>query len=162
MPQNVTSAKNTTAQPVRSLLIANRGEIAIRIAAAAQELGIRCVAVYTEDDRHSAHVRYADDHVPLTLPGVKGYLNGAEIVRLARATGCDAIHPGYGFLAENADFGRRCERAGIIFVGPDSKALDLFGNKLKARELAGQCKVCLLYTSPSPRDLSTSRMPSSA
>ena len=144
MPQNVTPANTNTAQPIRSLLIANRGEIAIRIAAAAQELGIRCVAVYTEDDRHSAHVRYADDLVPLALPGVKGYLNGAEIVRLARATGCDAIHPGYGFLAENAEFGRRCERAGITFVGPDSKALDLFGNKLKARELAGQCKVPLL------------------
>ena len=132
--------KNT----IRSLLIANRGEIAVRIIQAARELGIRTVAVYTDDDNQSLHVSQADDHVPLRERGVRGYLNSAEIIRIARATGCDAIHPGYGFLAENAEFGAACERAGVTFVGPDSKTLALFGNKIEARQLAEQCGVPLL------------------
>ena len=130
--------------PIRSLLVANRGEIAVRIMRAASELGIRTVAIYTDDDEHSMHVSQADDRVPLRGRGARGYLNGSEIVRLARATGCDAIHPGYGFLAENSDFGAACERAGVKFVGPDSSTLALFGNKLRARELAQQCGVPLL------------------
>jgi len=145
MPKNALNGDNhQTKQPIRSLLIANRGEIAVRICQAAQELGIRSVAVYTEDDSESLHVTQADDHVPLREAGVRGYLNGSEIIRIARATGCDAIHPGYGFLAENAEFGAACERAGVTFVGPQSKTLELFGNKLEARQLAEQCSVPLL------------------
>ena len=131
-------------RPIRSLLIANRGEIAVRIAQAARELGMRSVAVYTDDDQHSQHVNQADDHVPLRQRGVRGYLDGAEIIRLARATGCDAIHPGYGFLAENAEFGAACEHAGVTFVGPNSKTLALFGNKTEARQLAEENGVPLL------------------
>jgi len=129
---------------LRSLLVANRGEIAIRIMRAAQELGIRSVAVYSSDDADSLHVQQADDHVPLSGSGARGYLDGAEIVRIARATGCDAVHPGYGFLAENADFGAAVERAGLTFVGPNSETLALFGDKPSARALARQCNVPLL------------------
>ena len=131
-------------RPIRSLLIANRGEIAVRIARAARELGIRTVAIYTDDDSESPHRTQADDHVPLSQRGVRGYLNANEIVRLARATGCDAIHPGYGFLAEDSAFGAACERAGVTFVGPTSETLALFGNKIAARELAKTCGVPLL------------------
>ncbi len=129
---------------VRSLLVANRGEIAVRIIRAAQELGIRTVAIYSSDDADSLHVDLADDHVPLRGRGARAYLDAGQIVRVARATGCDAVHPGYGFLAENAEFAAACERADLIFVGPRSETLALFGDKLQARALAKTCKVPLL------------------
>lgn len=130
--------------PVRSLLIANRGEIAVRIIRAARELGIRTVAIYSSDDADSMHVGLADDYVPLRGRGARAYLDAKQIVRIARATGCDAVHPGYGFLAENADFAAACERADITFVGPRSETLALFGDKLQARALAKTCDVPLL------------------
>ena len=129
---------------IRSLLIANRGEVAVRIIRAARELGIRCVAVYPSDDATSLHTQMADDHVPLSGRGVNAYLDAKQIVRLARATGCDAIHPGYGFLAENADFARDTIAAGLQFVGPRPETLALFGDKLAARQLALDCGVPLL------------------
>ena len=129
---------------IRSLLVANRGEIAIRIVRAARELGMRTVAVYPEDDASSRHVRLADDHVPLEGRGVAAYLDRARIVRLARATGCDAVHPGYGFLAENAAFAAACEAAGLVFVGPRPETLELFGDKLRARALAAENGIPLL------------------
>ncbi|MET4701202.1 acetyl/propionyl-CoA carboxylase alpha subunit [Constrictibacter sp. MBR-5] len=130
--------------PIRSLLIANRGEIAIRIARAAAELDIRSVAVFSEDDATSLHVRKADEARPLPGTGVAAYLDAARIIGVAREAGCDAIHPGYGFLAENAGFARACAEAGIIFVGPDPDALDLFGDKTSARTLAQRCGVPVL------------------
>jgi len=130
--------------PIRSLLVANRGEIAVRIVRAARELGIRTVAIYSADDADSMHVSVADDFVPLRDRGARAYLDAGQIVRVARATGCDALHPGYGFLAENADFAARCEAAGLTFVGPHSETLALFGDKLKARALAQECNVPLL------------------
>ena len=142
---------------VRSLLIANRGEIAVRIIRAARELGIRTVAIYSSDDSDSMHVSQADDHVPLTGRGARAYLDAAEIVRLARATGCDAVHPGYGFLAENADFAAACERAGLIFVGPRSETLALFGDKLQARALAKTCNVPLLQGTNGSTSLAEAR-----
>src|SRR5690606_21091489 len=121
------------------LLIANRGEIAIRIARAAAELGIRSVAVYAEDDDRSLHLRKADLAVPLKGRGAAAYLDAGQLVELARQHGCDALHPGYGFLSENAEFARQCEAAGIRFVGPSAEALELFGDKARARELAARC-----------------------
>ena len=122
--------------PFRKLLIANRGEIAIRIARAAAALGIASVAIHSQDDAASLHVRKADEAHALPKSGVAAYLDAARIVALAQETGCDAIHPGYGFLAENAAFARAVAAAGLAFVGPSAEALDLFGDKLKARELA--------------------------
>jgi acetyl/propionyl-CoA carboxylase alpha subunit/acetyl-CoA carboxylase carboxyltransferase component len=121
---------------ITSLLIANRGEIAIRIARAAAELGIRTVAVHSEDDAPSLHVRKTDDVIALRGRGAAAYLNIGQIIDAAKASGCDAIHPGYGFLSENAEFARRCAEAGIVFVGPDPQALDLFGDKSAAIRLA--------------------------
>ncbi|MGE0419645.1 MAG: biotin carboxylase N-terminal domain-containing protein, partial [Acetobacteraceae bacterium] len=101
---------------IRKLLIANRGEIAIRIARTAAEMGIATVAIHSEDDAQSLHVRAADEARALAGSGAAAYLNGAGIVAAAREAGCDAIHPGYGFLSENADFANLCRQAGIVFV----------------------------------------------
>jgi acetyl/propionyl-CoA carboxylase alpha subunit len=120
----------------KKILIANRGEIAIRIARAAADLGIASVAVYSDDDATSLHVRKADEAHALGRAGVPAYLDRARLIALAKETGCDAIHPGYGFLAENAVFARAVADAGITFIGPNAGALDLFGDKVAARELA--------------------------
>ena len=130
--------------PFAALLIANRGEIAIRIARAADELGIRSVTVYAEDDAASLHVRQADSAVALSGRGVAAYLDMDQLITIAQAHGCDAVHPGYGFLAENAEFARRCQAAGLCFVGPSSEVLQLFGDKAAARELAERCEVPLV------------------
>ncbi|MBI1330535.1 MAG: carbamoyl-phosphate synthase large subunit [Alphaproteobacteria bacterium] len=128
----------------RKLLIANRGEIAIRVARTAAEMGIATVAVFSEDDAASLHVRKADFMHALPGSGAAAYLNIAAVVAAARESGCDAIHPGYGFLSENADFAHACEREGICFVGPSPQTLTLFGDKAKARALAEKCGVSLL------------------
>ena len=122
--------------PVTKLLVANRGEIAIRVIRAAAGLGIRTVAVYSEDEDRSLHVRAADEARALTGTGVPAYLDIEQMVAAAVATGCDAVHPGYGFLSENAAFAQRCAEAGVAFVGPSVGALALFGDKLRARALA--------------------------
>jgi acetyl/propionyl-CoA carboxylase alpha subunit len=129
---------------IAKLLIANRGEIAIRIARAAGEMGIATVAIHSSDDARSLHVRAADEVVALPGEGPAGYLDIAEVVNVALATGCDAIHPGYGFLSENADFARACADAGIIFVGPTPEALLRFGDKLSAKRLAASVGVPVL------------------
>ena len=121
---------------MKSLLIANRGEIAIRIARTAAEAGLRTLAVFAEDDAASLHTRLADDAAPLTGSGVAAYLDGEQIIAIALANGCDAIHPGYGFLSENADFARACAKAGLTFVGPTPEQLALFGDKAQALDLA--------------------------
>jgi len=129
---------------MRKLLVANRGEIAARILRAAAELGIPTVAVHATDDAASPHLDRADESRALAGPGTAAHLDGERIVAIAREAGCDAIHPGYGFLAENAAFARRCEAAGIAFVGPDSATLDALGDKTRARALAAGCGIPLL------------------
>lgn len=130
--------------PFPALLIANRGEIAIRIAQACADLGIRSVAVYAEDDSACLHTRKADLALPLTGRGVAAYLDMDQLIAIAREQGCTAIHPGYGFLAENAEFARRCQATGLTFVGPTPETLQLFGDKATARELAQRCDVALV------------------
>jgi len=122
--------------PITSLLIANRGEISIRIARAASDLGLRTVAVYSEDDATSLHTRVADEAVQLEGLGALAYLNIENVVAAAKAAGCDAVHPGYGFLAERAEFAQACNDAGLTFVGPAREHLALFGDKGQARQAA--------------------------
>ena len=119
-----------------AVLIANRGEIAIRIARAASELGLRTVAVHSEDDAASLHIRAADETRLLDGIGAAAYLNQEAVVQAAKDAGCGAIHPGYGFLAERASFAKRCDDAGIGFVGPKTEHLELFGDKGRARAAA--------------------------
>ncbi len=126
---------------MKSLLIANRGEIAIRIARAAAEHGIRTVAVYAAEDEHSLHVRKTDAAVALGIAGPAAYLDIPRIIAAALETGCDAVHPGYGFLSENPGFARACRDAGLVFVGPTPEILELFGDKLGAKALATRCGV---------------------
>ena len=123
-------------QPSGKLLIANRGEIAVRIHRTAREMGIETVGVHPADDRGSLHVQTVDESVELEGTGAAAYLDIDQIVGIARDRGCGAIHPGYGFLAENAAFAEACEVAGLVFVGPSARVLRLFGNKLEARDLA--------------------------
>ena len=123
---------------MKKLLIANRGEIAIRIARTAAEMEIATVAVFAEDDAASLHVRRADGAMTLKGTGAAAYLDIAQIVAIAEATGCEAVHPGYGFLSENAAFASACADAGLIFVGPSPATLALFGDKTSALGLAGE------------------------
>ncbi|XOV86532.1 MAG: carboxyl transferase domain-containing protein [Pseudomonadota bacterium] len=128
----------------RSLLIANRGEIAIRIARAAADLGIRSVAVYSEDDANSLHLRASDACHALAGSGALAYLDMDAVIEAAIANDCDAIHPGYGFLSEQAAFAAKCEAAGITFVGPRVSHLELFGDKARARAAAVRAEVPVL------------------
>ena len=129
---------------LKKLLIANRGEIAIRIARTATDLGITTVAIFSEDDRLSLHTRHGDEAVDLGAIGVAAYLDIGRIIEVALQTGCDSIHPGYGFLSENPDFASACTTAGLTFVGPDAATLQQFGDKAQARSLAEACDVPVL------------------
>ncbi len=121
----------------KKVLIANRGEIAVRIARACQELGVRSVAVYSDVDRASLHVRLADEAYPIgRAPSRESYLVIEKILGVARYAGCDAIHPGYGFLAENPALARACVDAGITFIGPSAAAMEQLGSKTAARQIA--------------------------
>jgi len=119
---------------LRKILIANRGEIAVRIIRACAEMGIRSVAIYSDADRFALHVKKADESYCIGSEPLAGYLNVYALVDLAAATGCDAIHPGYGFLSENAQFARACKERGIIFIGPDADVIRRMGDKTEARK----------------------------
>ncbi len=118
---------------IKKILIANRGEIAVRVVRACAEMGIKSVAIYTDADRNALHVKKADEAYPLGPDSAGGYLNAHRIVNLAVATGCDALHPGYGFLSENPELARICRRRGIRFIGPDAEVIRRMGDKVEAR-----------------------------
>jgi len=135
----------------RKVLIANRGEIALRVIRACKELGIATVAVYSEADRECLHVRFADDDVCIgRAPSRDSYLNIPRIIAAAEITGADAIHPGYGFLAENAEFAEIVRTSGITFIGPTPEQIRQMGDKAAARKLAQQLKVPTVPGSPGP------------
>ena len=120
---------------ITKLLVANRGEIALRVLRSAKEMGIATVAIYSEADRNALHVRYADEAVCVGPPASKdSYLRGDKILAVCKELGVDAIHPGYGFLSENAGFARAVREAGLIFVGPSPEAMEIMGDKLSAKQ----------------------------
>lgn len=123
------------------VLIANRGEIAVRLVRALRDLAIAGVAVHARDDASALHVQLADVAVALDATGPSAYLDIAALIAVARSQGCDAVHPGYGFLSERADFAQACADAGLVFIGPTPEQLGLFGDKARARALATQCDV---------------------
>jgi acetyl-CoA carboxylase biotin carboxylase subunit len=131
------------------ILIANRGEIALRVVRAARDLGITSVAAYSEADRDSLHVRHADESVCIgPAKSAQSYLDIEAIVDAARRTGAEAVHPGYGYLAENGDFARACEDAGLVFIGPTPENLDLAGDKIKAKSIIEKAGVPIVPSSP--------------
>jgi acetyl-CoA carboxylase biotin carboxylase subunit len=135
--------------PIKKILIANRGEIALRIVCACKELGIHTVAVYSEPDRHSLHVRFADEAVCIgPAKSSRSYLDIPSIVSAAEITGADAVHPGYGFLSENAGFAEVCEVSGLKFIGPRPEVIRLMGVKERARAFMSEAGVPILPGSP--------------
>ena len=133
------------------VLVANRGEIAIRVIRALKEMGIKSVAVYSEADRETPHVREADEAYLLgPATPAESYLNIEKIIETAQKAGAEAIHPGYGFLAENADFARALDDAGIVFIGPPASAIDAMGSKTKAREIMQEAGVPIVPGATEP------------
>ncbi|MBT8287738.1 MAG: acetyl-CoA carboxylase biotin carboxylase subunit [Bacteroidia bacterium] len=127
---------------MKKILIANRGEIAIRVMRTARKMGIATVAVFSEADRRSPHVKYADEAVCIGAPpSSESYLNGDKIIAVAKKNNVDAIHPGYGFLSENAEFAEAVEKQGITFIGPRSKAIKIMGSKLAAKEAVSRYNI---------------------
>jgi len=130
---------------IKKLLVANRGEIALRIMRTAQEMGISTVAVYSEADRLSPHVKFADEAVCLgPPPSNQSYLLGDKIIQVCKDLGVDAIHPGYGFLSENADFAKKVSEAGLIFVGPSPESIEVMGSKLAAKQAVAKYDIPLV------------------
>ncbi|RPB03742.1 pyruvate carboxylase [Choiromyces venosus 120613-1] len=147
---------NSTIMHVNKILVANRGEIPIRIFRTAHELSLQTVAIYSHEDRLSMHRQKADEAYEIGARGeftpVQAYLQIDEIVKIALTHGVDMIHPGYGFLSENAEFARKIEKAGMIFVGPTPEVIDGLGDKVSARKLAQKCNVPVVPGTPGPVD----------
>ncbi|NWG74666.1 MAG: hypothetical protein HXY24_08675, partial [Rubrivivax sp.] len=142
------------------ILIANRGEIARRVIRTAHRLGYRTVAVFSDADRDAPHVREADEAVHLgPAPASASYLNVEALLDAARRTGAAAVHPGYGFLSERADFARACLDAGLVFVGPPPEAIAAMGDKLAAKRLAAQLDIPTLPSADDPADAATVGFP---
>ena len=122
---------------MKKILIANRGEIALRVMRSAKEMGIKTVAVFSQADRNAMHVRYADEAVCIgEAPSSQSYLRGDKIIDVCKKLNVDGIHPGYGFLSENAAFARMVREAGITFIGPSPEAMEMMGSKLGAKDAA--------------------------
>ena len=128
---------------IKKILVANRGEIAIRILRAASEINLTTVAIYTYEDRYSQHRYKADESYQIgeNNEPLKPYLDGDAIITMAKKKNVDAIHPGYGFLAENPEFVRNCKKNGILFIGPEAEVMDALGDKVMAKKIAERCKV---------------------
>ncbi len=138
---------------IKKLLVANRGEIALRIMRSARESGIKTVAVFSEADRQALHVRFADEAICIgPPPSNESYLRMDKLLEAARLTKADAVHPGYGFLSENEDFAQQVEDAGLIFIGPSSKSIEIMGNKLAAKDAVSKFKVPLVPGTAEPID----------
>jgi acetyl-CoA carboxylase, biotin carboxylase subunit len=136
---------------ISKILVANRGEIALRVMRSARELGIKTVAVYSDADREALHVRFADEVVHIgKAASAESYLNIGKIIEAAKATGADAIHPGYGFLSENEDFARAVEEAGLVFIGPSADSIELMGSKLAAKAAVARFDVPLVPGTSEP------------
>jgi propionyl-CoA carboxylase alpha chain len=136
---------------IKKILVANRGEIALRVMRSAREMGIECVAVYSEADRKSLHVRYADEAICIgPPPSSESYLRMDKIIEAAKKSGADAIHPGYGFLSENEDFAKLAEDSGIIFIGPSAASIELMGSKLAAKAAVAKFNVPLVPGTSEP------------
>ncbi|HET6810726.1 MAG TPA: carboxyl transferase domain-containing protein [Acidimicrobiales bacterium] len=133
---------------LKSLLVANRGEVAVRVIRAARAAGLRPVAVFSEDDAGALHAERAAESHPLPGSGPRAYLSVPDVVDAATASGCDALHPGYGFLSESPELARACAAAGVVFVGPTPGTLELLGDKVASRELARTCGVPVLDATP--------------
>jgi len=135
--------------PIHKILVANRGEIAIRVMRTAKEMGIKTVAIYSEADRLSPHVRYADEAVCVGGPASSdSYLRSDRIIQVCKDLGVDAIHPGYGFLSENAGFSALCEKEGILFIGPSASAIEVMGSKLGAKAAVKKFDVPMVPGTP--------------
>jgi propionyl-CoA carboxylase alpha chain len=138
---------------INKILVANRGEIALRVMRSAREMGIDTVAVYSEADREALHVRYADEAVFIgPPPSSESYLRIDKIIQAAKETGAQAIHPGYGFLSENEDFAKAIEEAGLIFIGPSAKSIEVMGSKLAAKAAVAKFNVPLVPGTSEPID----------
>ncbi|TAG50955.1 MAG: acetyl-CoA carboxylase biotin carboxylase subunit [Runella slithyformis] len=135
--------------PIKKLLIANRGEIALRIMRTCREMGIKTVAVFSEADRHALHVRYADEAVCIgPAASSESYLRGDKIIEVCKKLNVDAIHPGYGFLSENAKFSQAVKDAGLIFVGPSAHSIEIMGDKLSAKRAAARYNIPMVPGTP--------------
>ncbi len=130
---------------MKKILVANRGEIALRVMKSAREMGIRTVAIYSEADRNAPFVKYADEAVCVgPPPSSQSYLQGDKIIKICKDLGVDGIHPGYGFLSENADFARKVKAAGLIFIGPSAESMEMMGDKLSAKATAKKHNVPMI------------------
>ena len=143
--------------PFSAVLIANRGEIAVRLVRAVAALGLKSIAVYSDDDRGALHTRLSDEARPLGVTGAPAYLDTARILSIAKDAGAGAIHPGYGFLSEQEGFAAACAEAGLVFVGPSPRVLALLGDKTAARELAARAGVPVLEATQGPTSLEGAR-----
>ena len=136
---------------MQKILVANRGEIAMRVMRTAKEMGIKTVAVFSEADRNMPFVRYADEAVCIgPAPSAQSYLRSDKILQVAKQTGADAIHPGYGFLSENASFSKACADAGIIFIGPSEYSINMMGSKIAAKQAAKKFNVPMVPGTEDP------------